>query len=121
MRQAFAHDAVVVMDADGDVSALGAAVTVALCGHWEHPPPCPLAPHHTAAEPTGGEGEVHIRVLFATEAAAESEVRDRIHDALAGECFRGPDGVTTHWRLLRTGPGAVRDDEEEHAARLSGP
>jgi hypothetical protein len=32
MRDAFAHDAVLLMPADADVRAQGAAVTVALCG-----------------------------------------------------------------------------------------
>jgi hypothetical protein len=53
MREVFAHEAVVAMGADEDVGAPGAAVTVALCGHWEHDPPCPLAAHHTAAERDG--------------------------------------------------------------------
>jgi hypothetical protein len=41
MRQPFAHDAVLAMPAGGDLGAPGAAITVALCGHWEHAPPCP--------------------------------------------------------------------------------
>ena len=32
------------MEPDADVRAPGAAVTVVLCGHWDHEPPCPLAP-----------------------------------------------------------------------------
>ena len=39
------------MEPDADVQAPGAAVTVALCGHWEHEPPGPLAPHWVS----GGE------------------------------------------------------------------
>jgi hypothetical protein len=38
MRQAFAHEAVLVMEPDADVRAPGAAVAVALCGHWDHEP-----------------------------------------------------------------------------------
>jgi hypothetical protein len=54
-REAFAHDAVVELAADGDDRAPGGAITVALCGSWSHEPPCPLAPHHTAAERSGRE------------------------------------------------------------------
>jgi hypothetical protein len=69
VRQPFAHEAVLTIDADGDVGAPGAAITVALCGHWDHEPPCPLAPHHTAAERVGDD--VHMRTLFAVEPARE--------------------------------------------------
>ncbi len=45
MRQVYAHDALVKMNPRDDPDAIGAAVTVALCGDWRHEPPCPLAPH----------------------------------------------------------------------------
>ena len=115
-RRAFAHDAVVVLAADGDPSAPGAAVTVALCGHWQHDPPCPLAPHHTAAQRSGDR--VRLRILFAAEPAAEADVRARIEAALAEASMTGPDGRTTRWRLDSAGPGTVRQDEAEHAERL---
>jgi hypothetical protein len=120
MRRAFAHEAVVIMGADGDVRAPGAAVTVALCGHWEHEPPCPLAPHHTAAERSGDGDEVRLRVLFAAEPAAEAEVRSRIEAALSRSGLTGPDGTTTRWRLHSARPAPVREDEREHADRLTG-
>ncbi|WP_433243048.1 hypothetical protein ACQPYK_39160 [Streptosporangium sp. CA-135522] len=116
MRQAFAHDAVVTMEAGGDPQAPGAAVTAALCGHWEHEPPCPLAPHHTAAERSGDEAR--LRVLFAAEPAAEAEVRGRIEAALSRAGLDGPDGVTTRWRFHGARPSPVRKDEAEHADRL---
>ncbi len=59
MRQVFAHEAELFMAPDGDIQAPGAAVTVGLCGHWDHEPPCPLAPHHTEANRLGGV--VHLR------------------------------------------------------------
>jgi hypothetical protein len=116
MRHAFVHDAVVTMGADGDVRAPGAAITVALCGHWDHEPPCPLAPHHTDAQRTGDQ--VRLRVLFAAEPAAEAEVRSRIDAALSGSSLTGPDGVTTHWQLRSAQPGRLRDDEAQHAGQL---
>lgn len=116
MRQAFAHDAIVLMEADGDARAPGAAITVALCGRWEHDPPCPLAPHHTSAERSGEE--LRLRVLFATEPAAEADVRSRIEGALSPDRLDGPDGITTRWQFRSAQPSFVRKDEDEHAQRL---
>jgi hypothetical protein len=118
MRQAFAHDAEVTLEAGGDVRALGAAITVGLCGHWEHEPPCPLAPHHTDAQRSGDT--VRVRVLFACEPPAEVNVRARIVAALGSRELRGPDGATTRWRVDASRSGLVRDDEEAHAQRLIG-
>jgi hypothetical protein len=116
VRQAFVHDAVVTMEADGDVRAPGGAITVALCGHWDHEPPCPLAPHRTDAQTSGNQ--VRLRVLFAAEPAAEAEVRGRIDAALSRGSLTGPDGVTTRWQLRDAHPGLLRDDEAGHAERL---
>ena len=116
MRQAFVHDAVVTIEADGDVRAPGAAVTVALCGHWDHEPPCPLAPHSTGAQRSGDQ--VKLRVLFAAEPAAEAEVRRRIEAALAQASLAGPGGVVTRWQLRRAQAGRLRDDEAQHAQQL---
>ncbi len=116
MRQAFVHDAVVTMEPDGDVREPGAAITVALCGHWEHEPPCPLAPHSTDAHRRGDQ--VRLRVLFAAEPAAEAEVRRRIEAALSQGGLPGPDTATRHWQLDSARPGLLRDDEAGHVERL---
>jgi hypothetical protein len=79
VRAAFAHDAVLEMEPGADLAAPGGAVTLALCGVFDHPPPCPLAPHHTRAERrTDG---VAVRVLFATDVTRETEMRARIDQA----------------------------------------
>jgi len=104
MRQPFAHDAVIALAPDVDIAAPGGAVTAELCGHWEHPPPCPLAPHHTAAQRRGAQ--VHLRILFATEPEREAEVRTRIGRALAA------------WEVRSSAVGAVRQEEQAHAGRL---
>ena len=44
MRQVYVHDAWVWMRSVEGADAIGAAITVALCGDWQHEPPCPLAP-----------------------------------------------------------------------------
>jgi len=104
MRHAYAHHAVLELAPDADPAAPGGAITTELCGQWEHPPPCPLAPHHTAAERQGPQ--VHLRILFATEPEHEAEVRTRIGRALAA------------WQVRRSAAGAVRPDERAHAGRL---
>jgi hypothetical protein len=116
VRTAFAHDAVVVLGPGVDARAPGAAITVAVCGSWDHPGPCPLAPHHTA---TSGDGsEVRLRVLFATEGGREAEVRGLIVGALSTGHGPTPEGGTASWRLLHHAVGAVDADEAHHAARL---
>ncbi|WP_018500696.1 hypothetical protein [Parafrankia discariae] len=117
MRQAFAHDAVIDMSPDADVAAPGAAVTVALCGHWEHQPPCPLATHHTHATRTGPRG-VRLRILFATEPEQEHTVRRRIEAALATGRLLGPDGPT-RWQLRASQRGDLAAAESAHAERLT--
>jgi hypothetical protein len=116
MREAFAHDAVVAMDPQDDDRAPGAAITVALCGHWEHEPPCPLAPHHTAARRDGDL--VRLRILFAAAADDEPEVRRRIDHALATGALDTPDGSRSAWRVLSSEPSVVRAEEADHGRRL---
>jgi hypothetical protein len=117
-RAAYAHDAVVILDPGGDSRAPGGAITVALCGHWDHEPPCPLAPHHTDATPTGDDTR-RLRVLFAAESADEQRVRELINQALSSGRLTGPDGRVTRWMLKSSGAGNVRPDEADHAARLT--
>jgi hypothetical protein len=98
VRRAFTHDAVVTLGPGGDPAAPGAAITVALCGHWDHEPPCPLAPHHTDTE-RGADGTVRLRVSFDAEPDREDEVRSLIGRALASGRQAGPDGSVTTWTL----------------------
>ena len=106
------------MAAEDDVRAPGAAVTVALCGSWDHEPPCPLAPHHTRATREGAR--VRVRVLFAAAPTAEPEVRRRVEDALARGRLPVGDDVTTRWRVRTSGPGRVRPTEWRRGRRLAG-
>src|SRR5689334_7662736 len=116
VRTAFAHDAVVAMEDDADLAGPGGAVTLALCGSFDHAPPCPLAPHHTRAQ--RGDDGVAVRVLFAVEAPREAEVRARIDEALAAGSCIGPDGTPTRWAFRSSAPGTVSESEREHAERL---
>ncbi len=105
------------MAPDDDPAAPGAAITAGLCGHWEHEPPCPVAPHHTRAERCGDE--VRLRILFATEPHLEPGVRHDIDRALARGELVGPDGRTSRWRLLRSEPGEPSAQEAAHLERLT--
>ena len=115
MREAFAHDAVLVLEDGGDERAPGGAITVALCGSWTHEPPCPLAPHHTRVHRT--DGELILRILFAAEPADEPRVRALVDDVLARGWGDSPDGRTA-WELVESGPSPVLLEEEAHARRL---
>lgn len=105
------------MQPGADLRAPGAAITAALCGHWEHQPPCPLAAHHTRAERIGDQ--VHLRTLFATEPDAEPVVRQRIDHALSGGQLEGPDAVITRWHLHTSQRSDVTAEEAGHAERLT--
>jgi hypothetical protein len=115
-RKAFVHDAVIAMQTGDSPNAAGAAITVALCGGWDHAPPCPLAPHYVTNSPAGET--VTLRVLFATEPVNEQRVRSLIAEALATGQLTGLDGGVATWQLRSAAPGAIRADEEDHAAQL---
>jgi hypothetical protein len=116
VRVAFANDAVIAMQAGGSPNAAGAAITVALCGGWDHPPPCPLAPHYVTTVPIGET--VTLRVLFATEQANEERVRSLIGEALTTGQLTGPDGEVATWQLRSASPGDIQADERDVVAHL---
>jgi hypothetical protein len=107
MRQAYAYQA--VLTGVEDPAAPGAAITVALCGAIDHDPPCPLAPHHTAAARDGAT--VTLRILFATAPDRVHQVHHLIDRALGD----GP------WRLVRSGCADVAPADRDHARRLLKP
>jgi hypothetical protein len=100
--RAFVHEAVVDLVEDADPRAVGAAVTVALCGHWEHEGPCRW-PHHN--EIVDGL----FRTLFVCGADEEPEVRSRIRSALGG---------ASHWRVVTERARPVADAERSLAQSL---
>ena len=118
MRTPFLHLATVEMSEDDDDGAPGAAITLALCGSWEHTPPCPLAAHHT--RPVRHGKTVDLRVVFTTEPELEDEVRRRIDAALRAGAAADADGVTSHWALRGSGPGVLSPPELAQALRISG-
>jgi hypothetical protein len=102
------HEAVLRLADGGDERAPGGAVTVALCGHWDHEGPCRW-PHHGALRPSGATRT--LRVVFAAPLEEEDGVRGRIERAL-----RGDPG----WSVLRSGPAEPAEDERELAGSLAG-
>jgi hypothetical protein len=115
-RKAFAHEAVVVMNNGDSPNALGGAIATALCGGWDHQPPCPLAPHYVSNVAAGET--IALRVVFATEPANEQRVRALIGQALATGRLTVPEGGVAHWELRSTSPGTLRADEADLAAKL---
>jgi len=103
------------MEPGADVRAPGAAVTVALCGHWDHEPPCPLAPHYVSAQDQG-DG-LRVRIVFAAEPAAEARVRQLIDLALTGQ-VEFPADLTTPWRVDASHPAEVSAAETDLADGL---
>ncbi len=116
----FVHQAVLTLPADADDRAPGGAITLALCGSWEHPPPCPLAPHHTAVERSSDGAGLVVRTVFACPPADEVPVRKRIEDALTGRARVEPDAPARTWSVSAVGPSTLRPDELDLAARLAG-
>lgn len=125
-RHAYVYEAEVELLADIDPRAVGAAVTVALCGHWEHVGPC-LWPHNNQmAESQISEFRLQIgepglqsddprlpmrvfRTLFVCEPADEPVVREKIRTALL---------TSQQWRAHADRARAVAASEQELADSL---
>jgi hypothetical protein len=103
----YAHRAVLVIPDGEEPVAPGGAITVELCGHWEHEPPCRY-PHLTEVIDRTGD-RVTVRTLFACESAEVASVRARIAEALDG------------WTVLDQGPDAGPATLAEWAARQGYP
>jgi len=113
------HGASLLLDRGADPGALGGAVTVALGGAWEYPPPCTW-PHHTdVVQRDDDPGALELRLVFIAGQPQESVVRQQIDAALASGEVTGPDGKLSRWRLLKSGPGSLDHAESALAARLS--
>lgn len=117
MREPFALEAPVVLEAGADVRALGGAVTLALCGAFQPPGPCPLAPHRTGV--AAGTDATEARVIGACDPDRLDGVLAIGRAALASGAVTDPSGVEQHRRLLEAHPGEVREDERDLADRLA--
>jgi hypothetical protein len=115
MRRTFVQCAEVLLEAVADPAAPGGAVTLALCGSWDHPGPCRW-PHETTAEWNGRRGKV--RVVFMADAEDERHVRALIEQALAGGKCTGPDGKLSRWEATGHGAALLSASEEDWGLRI---
>jgi hypothetical protein len=106
-RSSYVHEAALELDPGADPQTPGAAVTVALCGHWGHDGPCRW-PHHTAWE-TREDGRQRVRTVFVVAAEEADDVRSKIDSAL-----READG----WSVASSGPASLEEGEIALASRL---
>lgn len=106
-REAFVQEAELVLADDTDPNAPGAAVTVALCGYWEHEGPCRW-PHNNSIT-TAVTGTARFRTLFVADGAGEQAVRDLIVGALAD---------AAGWSVTSSAVRPVAASERDLARRL---
>ena len=81
---------------NGDVRAPGAAVTVALCGHWDHEGACRW-PHHSLIQTDGVNHRLTVR--FNAPDHELAVVESLIHKAVQSGQLTGPDGRVTQWTV----------------------
>lgn len=94
-HRVWVHEAELALNESIDPRAVGAAVTVALCGHWEHEGPCRW-PHNNQIDGR------RFRTVFVCEPMEEPHVRALIRSALRG---------SSEWRVVsdRARPVAPRE------------
>jgi GNAT superfamily N-acetyltransferase len=115
VRSAFVHEATIELPPGADEAAPGGAVTVALCGHWEHEGRCRW-PHHNGVDRRSGQS-IRVRTVFACPPEDEDDVRQRITGALSSNHL-AVDSHDDRWTTVRQGPSTIEPAEEELAARL---
>jgi hypothetical protein len=106
-REAFVYEAELVLDEGADSRAPGGAITVELCGSWEHEGGCRW-PHNTAIE-TDGEN-ARLRTIFIAPRHEETIVRERIDQALRG---------VAEWTVISSRERPLAQAERPLAKRLA--
>ncbi len=104
--RAFVLEAHLALHDGTDPAAAGAAVTVELCGHWEHEGPCRW-PHNSEID--AEQAPALFRTLWVCGEAEAEDVRDRIERALRG---------AHDWRVVDVRARAVEPAEQALAGRL---
>ena len=104
--EAFVVGALIELGDGTDPAAVGAAVTVALCGHWEHDGPCRW-PHNSAID--ASRSPAMFRTLYVASREESPLVEQRIRDALAAG-----DG----WDAVSVERRPVDESDEALAERL---
>lgn len=127
-RDAYVHEADIALHPEVDPRAVGGAVTVALCGHWEHEGPCCWPHNNEISELQNSECRLQIgkaglqsddpgsatltrrfRTLFICDLDDEPIVREKIRAALHS---------SSDWRVVMDRSRAVAPDERELADDL---
>jgi len=106
----FVQCADVVLAGDGNPAAPGGAVTMVLCGRWDHEGEC-CWPHQTLVAREENRGEV--RVVFSADDREETRVRGLIDAALAVGASTGPDGRVSHWTAAEQRAGVLLESETD--------
>lgn len=104
--EAFVVAASVRLKDECDPSALGAAVTTELCGHWEHDGPCRW-PHNNAID--ADRSPARFRTLFVAEGDEAGLVEHRVRDALTS---------SSAWEVVRIERRPVSEPDRGLAQRL---
>jgi hypothetical protein len=115
MKRTFVQCAEIELAPEADPRAPGGAVTLSLCGNWDHSGPCRW-PHETRAEWDDRRGQV--RVIFLADEADEAQVRGEIERALAGGTCAGPEGKPSHWTVGAQTAGALSESESAWEASI---
>jgi hypothetical protein len=101
--EAFVVEASLTLDPACDPRAPGGAVTVELCGHWDHEGPCRW-PHNSALDETGT-----FRTVFVADRSEAPTIAQRIEHALRS---------ATDWEVTHVTERSVNDHERELADNL---
>ena len=104
--RAYVVEAELALGEDIDPAAVGAAVTVELCGQCDHEGPCRW-PHNNAID--AAHAPARFRTLFVADDGESAQVRDRVEAALRG---------TRDWQVVSLGARPVARHERALADRL---
>jgi hypothetical protein len=105
-RRAYVYEAELALAPGADARAPGGAVTVALCGHWDHDGPCRW-PHHSELD-----ADATPRRLRTVFACLEEDVAD-VHAAIDSAVRTAAD-----WTFVSSQRRDPVGDEVDLGARL---
>jgi hypothetical protein len=106
----FAVDVDLRLASETDPRAPGGAVTVALCGHWDHEGSCRW-PHHSRLDTDTANDVARLSTVGAAPEDEQAEVLARIEAELRRD---------DRWTVLAFRSRPIAPDEQEQAARLAG-